>query len=161
MTTCAICLSDVCDEDHGNNAYSFECNHTFHATCLVGWLRQGNLSCPTCRADVYDPAERIDAMTLRARAKYLRSTVARRKSCPADLKRLVASVRIAEEAERQTARDLVALRRDHGDVLKTFHRLRARRWASSRRTREKVRALGAYASRDVPLPPLLVNHYQI
>jgi hypothetical protein len=147
---CAICMESVETE-----AYAFECGHTFHATCLVGWLRQGNLSCPTCRADV---GEHLDAMTLRERAKYLRTTVARRKSCPAELRSLVASVRRAEEAEREATRECTEHHRAHADVFKTHNRLRARKWTAKRRARDKMRALGAYASPQCPLPGLVVHN---
>ena len=104
MTTCAVCLGEVEEDgdENNNNAYSFDCAHRFHATCIVDWLRQGNLSCPTCRSDV--STDHLDHYTVRERAKYLRSTVARRKSAPADLKRLVESVRRAEELERAARR---------------------------------------------------------
>ena len=156
MTTCAVCLGEV-DEDE-SNAYSFDCTHRFHATCIVDWLRQGNLSCPTCRTDV--STNHLDTFTVRERAKYLRSTVARRKSAPAELKRLVDGVRRAEELERAARHECVAYHRAHADVFKTHMRLRTKRFAASRRVTRKTRLLGVYASADYPLPPLVVHNYR-
>jgi len=47
MTTCSICLDDVCDTER----HLTSCNHTFHVACMNAW-RQLKQTCPTCRSNL-------------------------------------------------------------------------------------------------------------
>lgn len=148
---CAVCLEDV----ESDNQHTLSCNHTFHATCLVPWLLGGRTTCPSCRGNAGDAyQEAVGAMTLDARAAYLRRTVARRRNAPAELLRVVHHLRQAEEQERDAARALTAFQREHRDVLLALRRLRVKRWTASRRRRMRRRVLGAFACADYPLPTL-------
>ena len=47
---CAICLGafedgDLCSVMPG-------CQHEFHKACIAGWLKEGNDTCPLCRAEL-------------------------------------------------------------------------------------------------------------
>ena len=46
LDECAICLEDNNNLDN----IIFECNHSFHYTCYIEWLKHNNNSniCPTC-----------------------------------------------------------------------------------------------------------------
>lgn len=152
---CPICLEAVGEDD----AHRLECSHVFHATCLIGWLRQGHLSCPLCRTDLHaegppDPAE-IPTLALRARASHMR-TVARRASAPAPLRRLVQRLRDAEEQERSLAREVAAIRREHRDVFSSYSRLRSRKWSAWHRVRKLKDLLGLFECDGHRLPRLSV-----
>jgi hypothetical protein len=43
--TCAIC----CDSSSNNDLVSLECGHSYHASCIFDWAREGRDSCPMCR----------------------------------------------------------------------------------------------------------------
>ena len=148
---CAICL----EEDAPGDTHTLTCGHTFHCRCLVPWLVE-HRSCPSCRADVATP-DQLGYLTIMARASYLRTTVARRRTAPLDLLALVARVRRAEEQERTVARDSLAFHRTHRDVLRQARGLRVRRWTSHRRVQRLLRVLGAFASPEYPLPGLGVT----
>ncbi|KAL8093277.1 hypothetical protein AgCh_035242 [Apium graveolens] len=45
---CSICLQD--DEEEVS---VLECNHVFHQSCIVKWVREKN-TCPLCRCKLYD-----------------------------------------------------------------------------------------------------------
>lgn len=45
---CAICLDEFLDND---NIRGLACNHTFHATCVDGWLLGHRANCPVCQAE--------------------------------------------------------------------------------------------------------------
>ena len=48
QTGCSICLELLND---GDEITSLSCDHVFHKTCLVTWLRRSN-ACPLCRTQV-------------------------------------------------------------------------------------------------------------
>jgi hypothetical protein len=153
---CTICLEAL--PAVSETTTSLDCGHAFHATCLVGWLRRGALNCPTCRTSAL-AHEHVPAMALRARASYLRRTVARRHHAPAELLRLVRQVKLAEERYRAVARDERVFRRDHSNVVRALDHKRRARWQAAANARKKSALLGLYASPELPLPSLQVTHY--
>lgn len=151
---CSICLDETRDCD-----YTFDgCGHAFHSSCLVDWLRQGNLSCPNCRTDVTEPRVRsIETfLGLRERGSYLRR-FARRGSAPFELKHLVHRLRAAEEKEREHRRSAATYKREHAEIFRRYHRMRGT-WFSKRRRVYQLRSfLEVFDSPEVPLPGLWVN----
>lgn len=145
---CAICLEECTSTDE----YKLSCQHVFHASCLVPWLLAGRTTCPTCRGSCSETT--LGPLTLEARASYLRRTVARRKSAPALLLKLVEDVRKAESAESAMARLLRAHRTEHKEVYKIGGRLRRQRWMASRKTRIALRVLGSFDCDELRLPPV-------
>lgn len=154
---CPIC-HDALPADASRHTLD-ECGHAFHAACLIGWLRTGGMSCPCCRADLEreEARDSIDAFTLFERASYLRTTVARRKSAPADLLRLVDRVRKAEAQEKACVRALRAYNREHHTVIAQRSRLRSSSYRWSGIVRDAKRVLGMYDSPHYPLPALIVR----
>ena len=116
------------------------------------------MSCPCCRADLEQQEARdsLDAFTLWERATHLRRTVARRRSAPAGLLRLVDRVRRAEAGAREAAQAYAAFQRQHRELLTSQGRLRADKWRSQMRVRHAIRLLGLYNDPDYPLPALVV-----
>ena len=150
---CAVCMESLGTE----NVHAMDvCGHRFHCGCIIGWLQRGHLSCPTCRGDLHRHAESISGMALHERAKHIRRTVGRRASAPAELKRIIASVKRAEAAEREHRRTVKEFRTRHRDTLKEYDALRRKSWTTSRATRRSLRLLGLYSSPNVPLPALMV-----
>ena len=146
---CAICL----EECTATNEYKLNCQHVFHASCLVPWLLAGRTTCPTCRGGCSETT--LGPLTLEARASYLRRTVARRRSAPPLLLRLVEDVRKAESAELAMGRLLRDHRSEHKEVYKKGGRLRQQRWKASRKTRMALRVLGSFYADSYAFLPLL------
>jgi hypothetical protein len=135
------------------------CDHKFHASCIINWMQRGHLSCPSCRQDLLrvDPEDGLAPMTLRERAKYLRSTVARRTTAPPELKRLVEKIRKAEEKEREIGREYTEFRRTHSATMKRLGGLRAKKYNARRRAYNLKRLLGMFTAPGIELPPILVR----
>ncbi|XP_073287735.1 E3 ubiquitin protein ligase RIE1-like [Primulina huaijiensis] len=45
---CCICL---CEYEDGNELHALPCNHNFHSTCIVKWLKM-NATCPLCKYNI-------------------------------------------------------------------------------------------------------------
>ena len=45
MIECSICLEEIEDEE---DKYITLCNHIFHQSCLIKWIKD-NQNCPICR----------------------------------------------------------------------------------------------------------------
>jgi hypothetical protein len=154
---CTICL-EALPPFSATTIATLDCGHAFHATCLVGWLRRGTVNCPTCRTSAV-AREHVPPLALRARASYLRRTVARRREAPAELLRLVRQVQQAEEQYRARAHDERAFVRAHADVVRGLRQKRSARWRASFRATQSRALLGLYASPTLPLPSIAVVHY--
>ena len=95
-------------------------------------------------------------MALDARASYLRRTVARRRSAPVELLQLVQRLRRAEETLQARVRECTVHTRENSAAFARLRQLRGYRWRAYRRMRELKRALGMFASPEIPLPALAV-----
>lgn len=157
--TCAICMEDIEDSSHAHRLEG--CSHTFHANCIIQWMRRGNLSCPSCRHNLHQQvaSEHMPPRALFARAQYLRRTVGRRKTAPSELKRLLEELRKAELKERAYTKELNDLKRVHKEALTAISRLRYRRRIAWLRTRDLTRVLGLFSTPDLELPPLVLETY--
>lgn len=150
---CTICLEEVTDDAH-----ELECGHKFHASCLIPWLRQGGMSCPSCRTDLTTECP-YPYLAVRARASYLRSTIARRSTAPVALRNLVKRVKNAEQREREARSALRAFKQDNGDLLKLLSRKRTAYFAAVRRAREERYLLGVFQDDTLRLPLLHVTRF--
>ena len=56
---CPICYESILEDEA---CHTLECNHTFHCSCIIKWLRQ-NTACPMCR----DTGPQLDALTIHQR----------------------------------------------------------------------------------------------
>lgn len=52
---CCICLSSY---DDGAELHALPCNHHFHATCIVKWLKM-NATCPLCKYNILKGHEQV------------------------------------------------------------------------------------------------------
>ncbi|KAJ6899053.1 hypothetical protein NC652_025520 [Populus alba x Populus x berolinensis] len=52
---CCICLSPYED---GAELHALPCNHHFHATCIVKWLKM-NATCPLCKYNILKGNEQV------------------------------------------------------------------------------------------------------
>lgn len=153
---CSICLETV--EEGTGHAHTLECQHTFHASCLIGWMRRGNLSCPMCRNNLEENWDNaiIPRMALNERASYVRR-MSRRANAPADLKRMVARVQRAEQTARELRKERMDTMRTHREELRAVRKARNKVWTAERRVRTLMRSLGLYNSHAIPLPPLALH----
>lgn len=55
MTQCVICMEEIKEK----NCATLNCNHTFHATCLMKNVVKANNSCPLCREEYVDKPDKI------------------------------------------------------------------------------------------------------
>lgn len=136
---CPVCLSEIQEGGH-----ELECGHSFHSSCLIGWIRRGNLSCPTCRRYLgasegeeggeddarpffyfltYDASQRVADMRRKARTS----------SASTALKRIVVRLRQAEREMKDAGRDLRDVSNEHSDVLKVISQKKRRKRAAARK----------------------------
>ena len=154
--TCVVCMESL-NSDHVHTIE--ECGHIFHSACIIGWLRRGNLTCPTCRQDVQQEHS-IPSMALHDRAKHIIRTLGRRKHAPSELKRLIANLRKTKILEREFKQQNKNFRIQHRDVLKALNALRQKRWSLTRKIRSQERVIGLFQAPGLCLPPLTVyNSY--
>lgn len=155
---CVVCMESLASE----HVHTMDgCGHCFHSKCIIEWMQRGHLNCPTCRGSLRHQENAIPHMALHERARHIRRTLGRRRNVPNDLRRLLARVRAAEEAERDVKRAEREFRREHGSVIQQYRSFRTRRWSMSRRTRAAERLLGLYQAPGYQLPGLMVQplHY--
>lgn len=55
MTQCVICMEEVKEK----NCATLNCNHTFHATCLMQNVAKSNNCCPLCREEYMEKPDQI------------------------------------------------------------------------------------------------------
>ena len=152
---CTVCLDDL-NEEHSHTLDA--CGHSFHSHCLIRWFQRGNLSCPTCRSDAHEE-NALPCMALQDRASYIRRTIGRRATAPAELKALISKLRDAEQRQRDRQREYTNFRRTHTIILKQMHALRAKRFSSWRAVRKYQRLVGLYQCPSFTLPSLVVTRY--
>ena len=59
-TSCIICLENLISEKQNDlTIIILECNHIFHETCLIKWLKDHN-NCPLCRIELLSNEKIID-----------------------------------------------------------------------------------------------------
>ncbi len=138
----------ICQDDTVREVKELECGHSFHASCLVDWFRN-NPSCPMCRAQ---PG--ISGMTLHARCKYL-CALARRKTGPPELKKLVARLKKKRETLSAKVAELRDFKTANAAILREERKLTTSRYRAMRDVREFERVIGSYHSTEHPLPPLV------
>ncbi|XP_037374279.1 E3 ubiquitin-protein ligase RLIM-like [Talpa occidentalis] len=54
LKPCSICITEFTE---GNKILTLPCTHEYHVHCIDRWLSE-NTTCPICRREVVDPAER-------------------------------------------------------------------------------------------------------
>lgn len=151
--TCVVCMESLCEE----HVHTMDgCGHTFHSKCIIGWLQRGNLSCPTCRDDLHQHEAGIPSMAIHDRAKYIRRTVGRRANVPSGLKRMLANLKRAEDAEKTHRRVWNEFRASNRNVIRRYNQLRGKGWRLHRNTNSRQRLLGLYQDGTLPLPALAV-----
>ena len=57
MMECPICMDDI---NPTKNCIITDCNHTFHASCMLKSIVHGNFDCPCCRFELAESLEEED-----------------------------------------------------------------------------------------------------
>ena len=148
-----VCMEDV-NPDTDANTHRLDCGHLFHSPCIIEWFQRGHLSCPTCRADNH--SESLPCMSVHVRAKFIRSTIGRRKSAPPELKMMITQLQNAESDLREHTRDLKLFKREHAAILKKSRACHEKKWRLRQRVRQRERLLGLFQTPTLTLPTLAV-----
>ena len=143
MSNCSIC----CDTAQ-NTFHELPCGHSFHADCIIQWFRSGGPTCPLCRND---SESTLNPFTVRQRAVYLRRA-SRSRDAPQPLKRMVKTLKKAEENWKKKKKELTEFNKLNRDKLKTISRLRSNKWRAERKVRSMRTRLGMYSDERFPVP---------
>lgn len=58
---CSICIEEINNAPRDTELSGLSCDHIYHRNCLKSWLRQGQISCPSCRREIN--RERVQEIT--------------------------------------------------------------------------------------------------
>lgn len=147
---CVICMEAVGEHDHTLDP----CGHRFHTGCIISWMRQGTLSCPTCRDDL---RTEVGAMEVHDRADYLRRRFGSRSDAPDEVRRMISALVKAERLHTTALKDLRDFERANRETLRRLKALRnrSRRWMFT--TLDRKRQLGWFQSPQLSLPHLVLH----
>lgn len=151
---CVIC----CDSLSAHPTHTItECNHTFHVSCIIHWLRHASDgSCPYCRG-VTDSEYHCGWRAQDARYTFNRR-FSHRKDAPKDLKNLVTKLQRQEKKRAEARKALSAWKKTREGKL--FKELRAihrkmssrRGWGRWRAGRDLKAQIANYPVTPVPVP---------
>jgi len=138
---CPICFERI----PGDQLYTIpECGHKFHHACIIPWFRTMNSTCPYCRVE----PNSIHHYGLRNISK-LWQRLARRKTCPPEIKKICTKVTDAKRKYREQVKEMTAYRRTHKEVLNGYDKVRQKRWKLSRNCRLLERQLCAMPATEL------------
>ena len=155
-----VAMCSICLEENSEGIHELECGHSFHSSCLITWLRRGNLSCPNCRDDLHLQSE-IPTFSLMERSKFICNTFGRRRNPPPMLCRMMTRLKRAKERESNAQKAYRDFMKENRECVRQIHLLSA----ANRRTRRQVidakRLIGLFDSPELVLPALRVagSHY--
>ena len=141
---CSIC------HDTEGQFHQLECGHNFHVNCICNWFRRGNESCPNCRHTGFQ----INALNWPDALSRSREMcrVARKKTAPTRLKRMVEKLRKYEDDFKIARREMMEFKRNNREIFTLLSKIRRKYYVLFRKIREKKREIGTFASPDFPLP---------
>ena len=119
---CSICLEPLSDSP----PVTLDCDHKFHADCIVKWFRGPNQQCPMCRGN---PTQIYSYVHMMERYKILRRK-ARNKKAPASLKKAVEKLRGLEKNLKTKQKEIKSLKELYKDQLTE--------WRAKRTERHKI-----------------------
>ena len=132
---CSICL-DSFNNDIQNHTL-IECNHTFHSTCLIGWLRVKS-GCPLCRGvSNYDQYHRSNGVVFRHILSFCKS----KKNNSKKLKRMYKTYEKSRDSHEEHKKILKKFKDENKDVFKMYYKLirnRCRASSKFRRIRNEI-----------------------
>ena len=144
-------------DELSSDEHSFDqCGHSFHKSCIIDWLRRGNLSCPNCRRDV-QIHDAIPSMAIRERSRYLMRQ-SRRKNAPLHLKQLVREVQDTREKRKVLRAEFRIFKKENAGVIRRYVLLRRKEFRISREEWSKLYNVGLFESREMLLPRLQVGY---
>lgn len=123
MEKCSICLEDLSD----NVTTLEDCQHKFHANCIVQWFRSQHTSCPECRGE---PNRVMCKKSALVRFKYLKKQLKKKKdnkllqNAFKKLERLKFNIRSRAEKRKAMREDIKQLKK-HAKVKEYLTKQRA------------------------------------
>ena len=143
---CPICRDDI----SGFNTCTLpECNHTFHADCLVSWFRSprdwcatdktGYGTCPLCRATPFGDGP--SWCTVNGRVALITQLSRKKNGLHPKIQKMILKLKEAKKKEKEAAEEIKLFRKKYKEYFDKWDKLRKNRWRSNRRIyrlREKI-----------------------
>ncbi len=151
---CPICT----DLMEANTKYSIDCGHTYHTSCIVSWFREGNGSCPMCRAPSIHMNDGSNngyfswEYTLNPFLKSAFTKYCKKPKANAQVVRVFKKYNEMQVDYKTKVKEYQDFRKVNKEVLKTWSRVRNARWKTQRKLRRLVRML-----KSVPIVPFIVK----
>ena len=175
---CLICHDTLIptEESADNNpSYKLECNHSYHATCIITWLRSGHANCPYCGdegSNAPEPRARATTRGRRYRSRpwqqqldhaYQRlRSYSRRKDAPPELVKIVSKMKDYEtefDTATKALSDFNSLQHSnttYREIYDKRRKLRDRKWACYSKLQKQKYTIGSY-----PIIPLIIPKFRI
>lgn len=132
---CSICYDDLPGPTGESQAYTLNCDHSFHTRCIVNWFRSSRnaTQCPICRAppQLHDTEEisaagppesdaisELSAIELPLHERDMNFLLrehfhfAQRRNCPMTLKHKITKYRMSRQVMIEKRRDLFKYERE-------------------------------------------------
>jgi len=146
---CPICRENFTE----NDKHTLDCEHRFHAHCIIRWFRSGNSSCPSCRGTQDFALSFADVET---RADMVKN-YAKSKKAPSTLKKIIARNNMIKRNVRKSTKALVSYKKNKEvkEMLKKISKLERKKKYWKNLQEVYVRVLGLYTDNNMHLPPVV------
>jgi len=145
---CSICYESL---DNNKDTYKLECNHNYHAECIIKWFRTKKSNCPMCNDNGINEEELgywKKIATISEIKKF-----ARRKICPQNIKDTLNKIKKYKEKEKTINKESQSLRNEYKDVIKKCRNLRKSIW----NIRSKIRKLESSLLAQMVIKPIYIK----
>tara|TARA_B100000674_G_C37666790_1_gene835147 strand:+ start:36 stop:491 length:456 start_codon:yes stop_codon:yes gene_type:complete len=127
---CSICYEEINTED--NNTYTLECNHCYHAACIIKWFRNNHNNCPLCNDATidtnlcyYQKLETIEEI----------KKLGRKKNCPSNIKKILEKIKKCKVDAKNAATTYTEFRKSNKTLLNLEQKLRTNKYRKKRQIR--------------------------
>jgi len=145
---CSICYEDINTED--NNTYTLECNHCYHAACIIKWFRNDHSNCPLCNDATidtnlcyYQKIETIEEI----------KKLGRKKSCPPNIKKTLEKIKKSKVDAKNAVITYTEFKKVNKDILDMEKKLRRNKYKQKR----KIRLLEYTLLSQVTINPIYIK----
>ena len=146
---CSICYENINIED--NNTYTLECNHCYHAACIIKWFRNDHSNCPLCNDATidtnlcyYQKIETIEEI----------KKLGRKKSCPPNIKKTLEKIKKCKVDAKNAATTYTEFRKSNKTLLNMEHKLRTSKY----RKKRQIRLLEYQLLAQITLNPIYIKN---
>ena len=138
---CSICYEELNSMQNNNiennqlnqnNAYTLECNHKYHSSCIIKWFRSGRNNCPLCNDTTLDTNlgyfQKIE--TIKETKK-----ISKKKCCPDNIKKTVEKIKKCEIENKNATKAFNDFKKSNKLIYTMERKLRKDKFKSSRQIR--------------------------